>query len=486
VYSSAVSLRGVRLVTFIAELNKLEVWSTDVGNAYLESYTQEKVYIVAGSEFTPFDLEGHVLLIDRALYGLKSSGLRWWERLADVLRDPDGGLGFFPSRAETDIWMRDMGDHYEYICVYVDDLIICSRNPQAIVDSLTGVHKFTLKGTGKIHYHLGCDYFYDHNDTLCYGPRKYIDKLAESYKRMFGQEPKPASSPIPEGAHPELDISELLDLTGIKQFQSLIGSAQWAIQLGRLDITTAVMSLSSFHAAPRKGHLEYAQRVIGYLVKTREAVIRVRTDMPDLSGIPDPNYDWSFSIYGGSTEVHDPNNPHPKGKPVKCISYVDANLFHDLTTGRSVTGILHLVNGTPFDWYSKKQNTVETATYGSEFVAARTAAEQIIANRATLRYLGVPIIGPAFLFGDNRSVVVSGSIPQSKLNKRHVFLSFHRVRETIAAKILRFIWIDTGANPADILSKHWAHHKVADHLHHLLFMRTGNVDKFKKTKGSDL
>jgi hypothetical protein len=154
--------------------------------------------------------------------------------------------------------------------------------------------------------------------------------------------------------------------------------------------------------------------------------------------------------------------------------------------GRSVTGILHLVNGTPFDWYSKKQNTVETATYGSEFVAARTAAEQIIANHATLRYLGVPIIGPAFLFGDNRSVVVSGSIPQSKLNKRHVFLSFHRVRETIAAKILRFIWIDTGANPADILSKHWAHHKVADHLHHLLFMQTGNVDKFKKTKVSDL
>jgi hypothetical protein len=204
--------------------------------------------------------------------------------------------------------------------------------------------------------------------------------------------------------------------------------------------------------------------------------------MPDMSGLPDPEYDWNFSIYEGATEIPDPEAPPPLGKPVQCISYVDANLFHDLTTGRSVTGVLHLVNGTPFDWFSKKQSTVETATYGSEFVAARTAAEQIIANRAAFRYLGVPISGPCFLFGDNRSVVVSGTIPQSKLNKRHVYLSFHRVRETIAARIMRFHWIDTHQNPADVLSKHWALHKVSNHLHHLLFMRSGSGE-VKDDKG---
>jgi hypothetical protein len=63
---------------------------------------------------------------------------------------------------------------------------------------------------------------------------------------------------------------------------------------------------------------------------------------------------------------------------VTLTHYVDANLFHDLITGRSVTGILHLVNKTPIDWYSKKQATVETATYGSEYVAARTCVEQIM------------------------------------------------------------------------------------------------------------
>ena len=107
VYSSVVSLRGIRLLTFVAELNDLEVWATDIGNAYLESYTQEKVYIVAGPEFG--NQQGHTLFIRKALYGLKSSGLCWHERLSDVLRD----MGFIPSKAECGIWMRDCGDHYE-------------------------------------------------------------------------------------------------------------------------------------------------------------------------------------------------------------------------------------------------------------------------------------------------------------------------------------------------------------------------------------
>jgi hypothetical protein len=64
--------------------------------------------------------------------------------------------------------------------------------------------------------------------------------------------------------------------------------------------------------------------------------------------------------------------PEPLGKYVTLSHYVDANIMHDITSGKSVTGILHLVNKTPIDWYSKKQATVETVTYGSEFIAAQT------------------------------------------------------------------------------------------------------------------
>jgi hypothetical protein len=87
--------------------------------------------------------------------------------------------------------------------------------------------------------------------------------------------------------------------------------------------------------------------------------------------------------------------------------HVDANLMHDIATGRSVTGILHLVNKTTIEWYSKKQANVETATYGSEFVAATIWTDQIIDLRNTLRFLGVPVSDRSYMFGDNKSVVDS-------------------------------------------------------------------------------
>jgi len=87
----------------------------------------------------------------------------------------------------------------------------------------------------------------------------------------------------------------------------------------------------------------------------------------------------------------------------------------------------------------------------------------------TLRYLGVPIKGKSYMFGDNQSVVTSSTIPHSKLNKRHIALSYHRVREAIAAKVLDFLHIDGKTNPADVLSKQCGHIDAWPHLKWLLF-----------------
>ena len=139
-----------------------------------------------------------------------------------------------------------------------------------------------------------------------------------------------------------------------------------------------------------------------------------------------------------------------------------------------MTGCLHFVNKTPVDWYSKKQATVETATYGSEFVAAKTATEQIMDIRQTLRYLGAPITTKSFLFGDKRSVVTSATLPHSTLTKRHNILAFHRVREAIAAKLMAFYWIQSAYNLSDMLSKHWDHPSVYPMILKLLITR-GNI-----------
>jgi hypothetical protein len=212
----------------------------------------------------------------------------------------------------------------------------------------------------------------------------------------------------------------------------------------------------------------------------RDACIRIRTHEPDYSAIPIIKYDWENSVYGEVAELIPSDAPTPKGRPVTLTHYVDANLYHDCLTGRSVTGILHFINATPIDWFSKRQSTVETATYGSEFVAARTCVEQIMDLRNTLRCLGVPIRGSSWMFGDNESVVNSATQPHAKLHKRHTALSFHRVCEAIAAGIVRFFHIPGDANPADILSKHWGYTQVWQLLQPLLFWQ-GDTEGIGKT-----
>lgn len=176
-----------------------------------------------------------------------------------------------------------------------------------------------------------------------------------------------------------------------------------------------------------------------------------------------------YTVYGKGQEIIDKDIPVPRGKPVVLTHYLDANLYHDMLNGKSVTGILHILNQTPIDWFSKKQASPETATYGAEFVASRTCVEQVSEIQQTLRYLGVPIKGKSYMFGDNQSVVDSSIRPDVKLQKRHNMLSYHSVRHAIAWGMCSYMHIEGAINAADFLSKHWAYSRVKDSLKAVLF-----------------
>ena len=113
---------------------------------------------------------------------------------------------------------------------------------------------------------------------------------------------------------------------------------------------------------------------------------------------------------------------------------------------------LHIGNATPPHCHTKRQSTVETATFGFEFVAARIVTDQIIDLRYTLMYVGVTVRSKSYMFGDNKSVVDSASILTSTLSKKSTLASYHRVREAIAAGYLQFNWKDGKSNPADTSS----------------------------------
>ena len=99
--------------------------------------------------------------------------------------------------------------------------------------------------------------------------------------------------------------------------------------------------------------------------------------------------------------------------------------------------------------------------------------------RQTLRYLGAPIGSKSFLYGDNRSVITSATLPHSTLTKCDNILAFHRVREAIAAKIMDLYWIQSAYKLSDMLSKHWDHPSVYPMILKLLITR-GNITLIAK------
>ena len=170
--------------------------------------------------------------------------------------------------------------------------------------------------------------------------------------------------------------------------------------------------------------------------------------------------DWANTPYGNSPEDVPDDAPKPLGKSITFTHYFDANLMHDVLSGKAVTGCLHFANKTPIMWYSKKQSTSETATYGAEFVAGRTCIEQIIDLRTSFRYLGVPINPVSYMFGDNETMINSSSFPYARLHKRHNILTFHFVRSMIAKRFIALHHIRSENNIADVLTKHWSKNSV--------------------------
>jgi len=96
---------------------------------------------------------------------------------------------------------------------------------------------------------------------------------------------------------------------------------------------------------------------------------------------------------------------------------------------------------------------VETSTFGSEYVAAKTVVEMIEGLRYKLRMMGIPVDGPTNFFCDNESVVKSTIRPESTLKKKHNAIAYHRVHEAQAADIIRVAWEPTDSNLADLFTK---------------------------------
>ena len=459
-YQSVVSRESVRIAFTIAALNDLDVCAADIQNAYITAPCREKIWTRCGPEFGP--LMGRKARIVRALYGLKSAARAFGAFLAETLMD----LGWKPCRGESDVRMRsrtkENGEKiWEYLLVYTDDLLCIALNPR---DAIMEIDKFfSLKPSsiGEPKTYLGAEIsqwvFPDEPDKKYWamGSGKYVKEAIRNIEQHLATKGlhlrKTASTPIPTNYHPELDVSPELGDEDATFFMSQISVLRWAVELGRLDIATEVSMLSSHMALPRQGHLDAVYHVFSFLKAHDRSRMVFDAAYQDFASKEAPQ-EW-MEFYHDAKEHIPSDAPEPRGRPVQLIVFVDASHACDKLNRRSRTGILMFLNGAPISWLSKKQNSIETSSFGSEFTAMRLAAELVVAMRFKLRMMGIPLAGPAHVRCDNEAVVKNTSSPESTLQKKHNAVAYHYAREQVAAGVMEVHKEDGKSNLADMLTK---------------------------------
>ena len=459
-YASVVTRESIRLGFMLAALNNLKVLSADVAGAYLNAPCAEKVYIILGPEFG--DLQGKTAIIEKALYGLRSAGFAWRSLCARTLREE---MDFVPCRGDMDVWRRPArkanGDrYYEYLFIYTDDVIAISEDPEAILKKLDSYFLLKPGSIGEPTTYLGATISShlldgDSHKTWAIGSSAYLKESLRVVKSRIAplqlSLKTKVSATMPSGYKPELDSTEFLDDDTSVLYMQFIGILRWLVELGRIDICAEVSMLSAYNSMPRVGHLHAVLHLFAYLQSNIDLCLVMDAAYNEHLVEPE-KHEW-MEFYPWAKDEEPPDMPEALGRSVQIVMFVDASHAANLVTRQSRTGVLIYVNKAPIVWYSKKQNSVETSSFGSEFMALKTGVELLEGLRYKLRMMGVPIEGYCHTLVDNMSVVKNTSVPESTLKKKSNSIAYHYVRSKCAADVLRVSYENTKTNLADMLTK---------------------------------
>jgi hypothetical protein len=244
-YASVVSRDSVRMIFLISALNDLNICMADVGNAYLNETPKENVCCMLGDELGPEE-SGQLAILIHALYGLPGSGAAWRSHFANTLRD----MGFISCLSDPDVWRcpatkQDESQYYEYLLVYIDDILAFSVDPREIITKLQEEpHNYRLKDIGPPKRYLGATigkYDIDGEDCWYFSADDYATKAIATIEekwgpleKLFGK--KKFETPASADYHPKSDESKPLFGDDVTLYQSYIGILRWAVELHHIDL----------------------------------------------------------------------------------------------------------------------------------------------------------------------------------------------------------------------------------------------------------
>lgn len=322
--------------------------------------------------------------------------------------------GAISFNADPCIYRIGHGDNTILIAVYVDDIILVSRNLNKIEELKKNlVQEFDVRDLGEINYCLGIE-FSRNNDTIALHQSGYIRDILD----RFGMtESKPVSTPMdPNVKLVKPDENSDIGATKIP-YREFIGALIYLAVSTRPDIAFAISSLSQFNDCYDQNHWNAAKRVLRYLKGTIDL---------------------------GLVFSHSPD-------PLKC--FVDSDWASCPNDRRSYTGYTTILNNGPISWEAKKQRTVALSSTEAEYIGLSETSKEAVYLRNFLTELGFQELADVVIFIDNLGAQKLAENPIFHARSKHIDVRHHFIREVLKNNQVKIKHVPTEDMTADLLTK---------------------------------
>ena len=408
-FASVVKPTSTRILLALAAILSWTIHQGDVKTAFLNSDLDKPVYMRP-----PKDIKlphGFCLMVIRALYGLKQSPRAWYQKLRSTLINWNWRM----SAYDPCVFIND--DTRLILEVHVDDINVMGKDLQMILKFKTQISQtFQMTDEGECSWYLGMHIEQRPGEVRIH-QKKYIDEIVAKYGF---RDAAPVKTPLekdiklraPDGytAHPRFR----------KQYQSKVGSLNFASNQTRPDISFATGYIARYASNPDQTHMKAVDRIFSYL-----------KDDPS-KGI----------VYSGKHGL-------------QLRGFVDSDFAGCEDSRKSTTGWVFTLAGGPVSWSSQRQKTVATSTMDAEYIAGAEAAKEAVWIRNFINDLRIPgvHIDTVPLYIDNNSALKLTRNPEFHSRSKHIDVKHHFIREKVGDGIINTLRVETSDNLADIFTK---------------------------------
>ena len=407
----------IRLFLAVAHHFDLILASSDISTAYLNGKLTDTIYM----EQPPlFENENRALVcrLNRAIYGLKQSGLVWFECINKWLKEN----GWNPSETDRCLFTKRNENRVIFLILYVDDIAIASNNQEAVENFRAALgQRFKVKHDETFSGILGLHVQQDKEQgTLTISQQRFIE---DTLKRFGMDDCNPVSTPCDTTLRLSKDMcaKTAADYASMKTkpYRALVGSLLYIATQTRPDILFATINVARYCEHPGPKHWGAAKRILRYLAGTKTLGL----------------------VF---------HRPQQEGPP-NVVGYVDSDHAGDTDERRSVTGCVFAINGTAVHWISRYQKTIALSSAESEFVAASIAAQESRCLKQLLQAFWIDH-RTTVLYQDNKSAIHMATNDTGRRTK-HIDTRYKYVIEAVKNKDIDIRYVKSSDNQADILTK---------------------------------